>query len=144
MINMENYLNSLIKAYDAWIATPEGKKRDAETNKRKIEILSESELKQLAPFWDLNEGGVENGYVLYWCNSPNLTVKIELEIDKPIQFGGKQSYKVTVIEEPDDDEEEEEIESVIGEFDAEKDWKAAAKQAKDVALDYMKRIVRFI
>jgi hypothetical protein len=138
-------LDALIKAYEAWAKTPEGKKRNEETKERRIIPIAENELPK---GWELEDGGKpEDEYAVYSNAESGIDVTIELAISAPIQFGGRQSYTVTVKEEIlDDDEEEEEnenfeeIERTIGDFDAEKDWKLGAQQAHDKALEYMKRI----
>jgi hypothetical protein len=130
---------ALHKAYEKWKATPEGKKRLAETNKRKIILITKKELPE---GWTINDGGnPDDGYVTYYHMASEIDVTIELTISAPIHFGGRQSYEVRVKELPDDDDEDEdEYERTIADFDAETNWKDSAEQAKKKALEYMKRI----
>lgn len=129
-------LKALVKAYDDWKNTPKGKKRLVEVNKRKLIPITKEELPK---GWELEDGGNPNdGYVVYSNTEHEIDVTIELSLSAPIHFGGRQSYEVRVKELPDNDDDEE-IERTIGTFDAEKGWKVAAQQAKDKALEYMKR-----
>jgi len=132
--------DALVKAYEKWKATPEGKKRLAETEQFKVLDITKAELPE---GWDITDGSVKDGYFEFWHSESNTTVTIELSLDgRPIQFGGQYEYTVTVKEGDAEDEEESEegeIERTILTLSAEKDWKNSAQQAKNKALEYMRR-----
>lgn len=127
-----SYFDSLIKAYEKWEKTPEGKKRSKEVKKRKLEPIND-----LPEGWELQD--YETGsYYVYW-NGGNEEVMVTFNMTAPIHFGGKQEVQV-LLKDLDYDTDEGKIkfkESVEGD-----DWKKVIKEANKVAIDLMRTYKR--
>lgn len=133
-------LKTLINSYEAWAKTPEGQARLKEIEERKTFVI-----KSLPKGWDLDDGGEDEGYCVYSNFDEEVEISVELTIDRPVAFGGKQSYKVKIKEwATDEEDEDEDYEYVLKSFDAEENWKDAIQKANDIALDYMRKMSREI
>jgi hypothetical protein len=124
----------LIEAYEKWIKTPEGKKRLEETKGRHV-----IEIKELPKPWELNDKDYDKpdnpSYVLYW-DGEDRDLSVELHMDHPIQYGGKESIRVT-LQNPESIDKDETIlweKSVEG-----VDFLEVAKKANEFVLDYMRK-----
>jgi len=125
---------AIMKAYNAWLETPLGKKYQEE-RKEWIPV----EVTDLPKGWALYDGSVEDGYFLYYNYETEFEVCVDEGWSLPVWGGGYPHGHFLMVKVRD--ARNEDVSREIASFMVEKlGWKEAYSQANLRAIEEMKKL----